>query len=234
MYFEEPFTKWQAWHDLIFLAAYKDTFVFVRGVKVDVKRGQAAVSERMLAERWKWSRGKVNRFLDVLKDVQRIEPQTMPQDKNVITLLSIVNYNKYQDGSTTDETTDRTTNETTNETTNKEVKKSRNIIEKEKYKKEKAFEGFGEDWIKLFNEWLEYKAAKKQGYKTDKSLRAMANQLYELASGDIETARKIVNQSLANNWSGLFALKTVKPSEPDHYKGDDTIGKNFVRRGFKD
>ena len=60
----------------------------------------------------------------------------------------------------------------------------------------------------------------------------MADQLYKLASGDIETARLIVNQSLANNWNGLFPLKTVKPSESDHYKGDDTIGKVFERRGI--
>lgn len=106
------------------------------------------------------------------------------------------------------------------------------VIIKEKPKKEKAFEGYSEDWIKLFNEWLEYKAAKKQGYKSEKSLRAMADQLYKLASGDIETARLIVNQSLANNWNGLFQLKTVKPSESDHYKGDDTIGKVFERRGI--
>lgn len=126
LYFEEPFTKWQAWHDLLYLTAFKDTFIFVRGIKVEIKRGQVAASERFLADRWKWSRGKVKRFFELLTDMQRI----VPQETNVTTLISIVNYCKYQDYSTTDDTTNDTTNSTTDDTTNstnnKNVKNDKN------------------------------------------------------------------------------------------------------------
>lgn len=93
LYFSDPFTRWQAWTDLILLANHKDGVIRKRGVKVIVERGQLGHSERTLAKRWKWSRGKVRRFLDELK----MEQQVIPQKTNVTTLLTIVNYNEYQD-----------------------------------------------------------------------------------------------------------------------------------------
>ena len=95
----------------------------------------------------------------------------------------------------------------------------------------KIFEGFSEEWIGLFVEWLEYKAERKNSYKGEKSMRAMANKLMKLSEGNIEIARKIVEQSIANNWQGLFGLKTdCGESKTDRYKGDKTIGTNFTYR----
>ena len=39
LYFKEPFTKWQAWMDLITLALWKDEVFFVRDIRVIGKRG---------------------------------------------------------------------------------------------------------------------------------------------------------------------------------------------------
>ena len=36
----EPFTRGQAWVDLIGLASFNDSFFYVRGNRVDVRRGQ--------------------------------------------------------------------------------------------------------------------------------------------------------------------------------------------------
>lgn len=92
LYFSEPFTRWQAWCDLLLLANHKSGMFRVRGIKVEVLRGQTGFSSVELADRWRWSRGKVNRFLDELKDEQQI----VQQKSNVTTLISIVNYDKYQ------------------------------------------------------------------------------------------------------------------------------------------
>lgn len=89
----EPFTKGQAWVDLLILANHKDNFFYKRGNKVIVKRGQVGYSTRGLADRWKWSRGKVDRFLDDLTDELQIEPQK----SNVTTIISILNYASFQD-----------------------------------------------------------------------------------------------------------------------------------------
>ena len=100
LWLSEPFTRGQAWVDLIGLANHRDGFYRSRGVKVEVKRGQCGWSEMSLAKRWRWSRGKVRRFLNELKSVQQIEQQTT----NVTSLISIINYDEYQFNSTTDGT----------------------------------------------------------------------------------------------------------------------------------
>ena len=92
MYLSEPFTRMQAWIDLLLIANRKDGFFYIRGNKVIVHRGQIGLSERTLAVRWKWSRGKVSRFLKDLENEHQIEPQK----NSVTTLISISNYDEYQ------------------------------------------------------------------------------------------------------------------------------------------
>lgn len=92
LYFSEPFTRMQAWIDLLILANFEDNFIYVRGNKVLVKRGQICKSQDNLAERWKWSRGKVIRFLDELQTEQQI----VQHKSKLTTLISVVNYNDYQ------------------------------------------------------------------------------------------------------------------------------------------
>jgi hypothetical protein len=59
LWLSEPFTRSQAWIDLILLANHRPGVIRVRGNRVDVKRGQVGWSQVALAKRWKWSRGKV-------------------------------------------------------------------------------------------------------------------------------------------------------------------------------
>lgn len=117
LYFSEPFTRMQAWIDMLIIANHKEGFFFVRGNKVIVKRGQIAYSQESLSERWKWSRWKVNKFLNDLEQ----QKQIVQQKNKVTTLISIVNYNLYQKNHTTDCTTDiqqtvQLTNTNNNET----------------------------------------------------------------------------------------------------------------------
>ena len=98
----EPFSRGQAWVDLIMLANYKDGYCRVRGARVDVKRGQTARSIKTLAARWQWSIGKVNRFLGELKNDMQIEAQKT----NLTTLITIINYDKYQSGESANDTAD--------------------------------------------------------------------------------------------------------------------------------
>ena len=98
----EPFTRAQAWIDMLLLANHKTNFIRKRGVLVEVKKGQLGWSEVALSKRWQWSRGKLRRFLNELKTVQQIEQQK----NNVTTLITIINYESYQEGSTAKRTPD--------------------------------------------------------------------------------------------------------------------------------
>lgn len=64
-----------------------------------------------------------------------------------------------------------------------------------------------QEFAPAFLDWMEYKRSRREAYKSDKSLKACYNMLVKLSNGDAETARLIVEQSMANNWKGLFPLK---------------------------
>lgn len=55
-------------------------------------------------------------------------------------------------------------------------------------------------------DWLEYKKEKKQPYK-QRGLNMLIKKLIQLSGGDVQKARKIVEQSMMCNYAGLFPLK---------------------------
>lgn len=89
----EPFSRGQAWIDLIILANHKESFFYKRGNKIVVNRGQVGRSEVELSDRWKWSRTKVRKFLEDLKKEQQIEIVK----SRITQVLTIVNYDAYQE-----------------------------------------------------------------------------------------------------------------------------------------
>jgi uncharacterized phage protein (TIGR02220 family) len=100
LWLAEPFTRGQAWIDLVGLAKFEDGSIRKRGIHMEIPRGVCSWSENELAERWQWSRGKVRRFLRELETVQQI----VQQKNNVTTCIYIVNYERYQTDGTADGT----------------------------------------------------------------------------------------------------------------------------------
>lgn len=101
----EPFTRAQAWVDLIGLAKHKPGFVRIRGIRVDLQRGQLAWSQLSLSKRWQWSRNKTRRYLNELEKHQDIEQQ----NNEVTTVITILKYDYWQSKDTTSGTTSDTT-----------------------------------------------------------------------------------------------------------------------------
>lgn len=64
-----------------------------------------------------------------------------------------------------------------------------------------------DDFKDVFSLWLEYKREKRESYKSKKSLETCYKKLLELSNNNPETARLIVEQSMASNWSGIFKLR---------------------------
>lgn len=92
---EKPFSKGQAWIDLILLAKHSDgKFLDRRGNLIDGERGHIYRSERSLAERWGWSRKKVSSFLSQLAGDNMIEMTKKRASER--TTIFIVNYNEFQ------------------------------------------------------------------------------------------------------------------------------------------
>ena len=114
MYYAEPFTRMQAWFDLLLLASRLPNVLYIRGNRVEIKPGTVAKSKEYLCGRWRWSRGKVNRYLDMLEN----EGMIVQQKSRVITCISIPKFEYYQLDGTTESTTGSTTNKTTSRKSN--------------------------------------------------------------------------------------------------------------------
>lgn len=62
----------------------------------------------------------------------------------------------------------------------------------------------------IVEDWLAFKSEKKQAYKGPKSIETFLKKLKELSGNHPDTAKKIIQTSMANNWSGIFELKNPK------------------------
>lgn len=98
----EKFTRGQAWVDLFGLAQHTKSYFMVRGIRINVERGQLAYSQLTLAKRWRWSRNKVRGYLATLEKDGDIKQQ----NNEVTTLITIVKYNLWQGNDTTNDTTE--------------------------------------------------------------------------------------------------------------------------------
>ncbi len=132
----EPFTRGQAWVDMLILANHKEDFFYVRGNRVTVQRGQLGWSQLGLSKRWSWSRGKIKRFLNELETDQQI----VQQNNFISSLITIVNYEQYQgDGQQMIQQTDsRRTADGQQTDTNKNVKNVKNEKNDKKEDKDSA------------------------------------------------------------------------------------------------
>ena len=149
---ERPFTKGQAWVDLLLLAQGVSKSREFRGKKSIAKRGYVYTSIRFLSTRWGWSRMKVYRFLEKLMIDEMIVVQGWRIDETTLctvhrdtsettndtaneTVISVVNWDLYQYSETTNKTRNgsvfRTENETTKRTHNRKYTKKDTEKEKE-------------------------------------------------------------------------------------------------------
>ena len=89
---KEPFDKRSAWIDLLLSVNHKSKKIPFENDFIEIERGQTLTSIKQLAERWSWSRHKVSDYLNQLEQDTMIV-QVRDTRK---TLVSIVNYSKYQ------------------------------------------------------------------------------------------------------------------------------------------
>lgn len=89
----EPFSRGQAWIDLLLTANHEDHKIVVDNNLMTIKRGQMLTSVRKLSERWKWSVKRTQKFLIILEEDQMLTKKSGKR----YTLLTILNYAKFQD-----------------------------------------------------------------------------------------------------------------------------------------
>ena len=109
---DEPFSKGQAWIDLLLSVNHEDKKLKVGCNIITIHAGQMWTSYVKLANRWNWSRERVYRYTKMRKMDGMISVDATPNG----TLLTIVNYGDFAYQRNTDETTNETTDKTPTET----------------------------------------------------------------------------------------------------------------------
>lgn len=194
---DKPFSRGQAWIDMILLANHEDNKFLLGNEVVSVKPGSFITSEVKLAERWGWSKTKVRSFLRLLQNDSMIVKKA-DQKKTTIT---IENYSVYQNPETikkpvknrkeTDKKPPRDTNNNDNNDNNENN-------ENNKYNDDPKLDAAIQEFITF------RKKIKKP--MTDHAVKLMLSKLNKLTS-DIDEQVEILNQSILNGWQGIYPLK---------------------------
>lgn len=95
----------KAWIDILLTANHKESKLVFDGNLLTIQRGQHLTSIRKISERWGCSRQKASKTLKMFADEHMIQIETHKRG----TLLTVVNYGKYQNKRDTERTTEFTT-----------------------------------------------------------------------------------------------------------------------------
>lgn len=102
---QKPFAQGQAWIDLLLLAYHEDVQRPYKGKLKTYHKGEIHCSLSFLADRWGWSRRRVRRFINLLENAQMVSARVSTGD----TVISLVNWGKFQGQGTARVSTDVTT-----------------------------------------------------------------------------------------------------------------------------
>ena len=195
--------KW--WLDILFTVNYKDaTKVLIRSSVYECKRGQCIMSLQNWAMRWGVSKDTARQFLRLLKNENMIDTENIIKT----TRITVCNYETYQS--------------CLHESRTKSV---RNLATNERKVKKEELIDFDNDiylvtGIKIKNgsinekikptylQYLEMRCSIKKNFKSDVALSKNYERLRTLAGKDIPTAIEILDQSIANQYQGIFKIKT--------------------------
>lgn len=121
---DKPFSKGQAWIDLLLLVNHSEKKTMIDGRLETVSVGQTITSTRKLCDRWGWSNTKVRNFLKMLEN----ESMIIVKSDSKKTVINIVNYSVYQDSDNKKATVKRQSSdsETAVKHTNKNEKNEKN------------------------------------------------------------------------------------------------------------
>ena len=232
---DKPFSKGQAWIDLIQLANYKDKQVIYKGEVITCKRGDVNLSILELSKRWGWSRTTVRRFLDFLEQ----EKMCTTECTTHRTTITLINYDKFNIPCATSDTTKCTTSVQQEYTTNKDIKE--NVKDKSFTSKKVS------DEVKTIVDYLNERAGKKFRHNTAETIKHINARLRE--GYTVEDFKTVIDTKVVE-WKGnpemekylrpetLFGLKFESYLNQEGGKTTTKDGiseelKNYMRNSYR-
>lgn len=175
------FDKRSAWIDLLMSANHREVKMLYDGKLQEIQRGQFITSIKSLAERWEWSKSTVFEFLNILA----LDGMLNKESDSKRTLITIINYDKYQIAETLDENKSKTNRKQieTNNNINNNTLSNDNVYNAQTSAPYSAhFEEFWKCYQKKNDKaraYEQYNARLKEGFSEEELLSACKNYMAE-------------------------------------------------------
>lgn len=238
----EEFSRRDAWIWLIENAAWKTSRARVKGETIELNRGELCFAQRFLAEKWGWSKSRVDRFLKILDAEGMIEVRS----KNGATanhaagqgqsIITICNYDIYQRMDGVDRGNDdphsgaTAGQQRTKEENNKQERKNISSVSKDTSdnaragKNEKSVDAFPRpDFCPpaVWNDFLINRKAKRLP-NTATAHKRMMNDLARLSDPEWPPGR-LIEFAAARGWGGIYDPRNRDTSRPSQEKPNGHI-----------
>lgn len=212
---DTPFSRGQAWIDLLLMAKHApQEFLDQTGKVISGEVGYIYRSERSLAERWGWSRKKTSYFLKILDTSGMIKLVKKRASRN--TTIFIVNYEEYQQNLPNEEPV-KNRKRTTASTSGEPVENIYNNVNNDNNNKNIYAQNFRIIW--------DHYPKKKEKAAAYKAYQARLNEGY--SEEELLKATKAYAQECKDRRTAEQYIKSPKtffgPNAPftDYLKGDE-------------
>ena len=236
------FTYWEWYSDIYVKSVFLHLLISAnhkdgswRGVPIG--KGQLVTSLDHLSHELHLSVQQIRTALNKLKSTNEITIKST----NKFSIITICKYDNYQCETTNYQQTEQQTNNnqiTNNQQTNnkqsttnnneKNIKNEKKDIlsadkpAKQKFNPDEVLKNELPEIRELMMRWIDYKKTQfGKTYKSDDSFKTFIKKLNQLSGGDFETAKAIIEQSIANTYQGIFELK--KSNQNGNNRGNNDI-----------
>lgn len=218
------------WVHLLLRANHQPTEFMWNKKMIIVKKGQFITGRKQLSLETRINESTVENILQMLENEQQIEQQKTTKFR----LITIKNWELYQSDKSDkqqkeQQSNNRVTTKEQQNNTNKNDKNKENDHNEKKKDKEGTEDFFSEysdlnneNFIKVWDEWLGF----RKEIKKPLTISAQKKQLKFLSENKSD-AIEIIEQSIRNQWQGLFELKN---QSNETFKNRSNTGSNFGTR----
>jgi len=192
------------WVYLLLNATHEACPALFKGKKITLEPGQLITGRKSISNKLSISESKVKRILIELENDHQIDRQRSNQNS----LISILNWNKYQecDQQNGQQMTSERPASDQPVTTNKNVKNVKN-------EKKDIYSELPTELHEPLKRFLEHRKKLKKPM-TDYAIELMLKKLIKLSGGDVRVSKNILEQSIERGWAGIFEIKNQASTNP--------------------
>ncbi len=222
--YKEPrrFNRSEAWIDLLLRANHKQSEIIVDFKRILVNKGEVFTSQLGLSKKWGWGIASVNRFLKLLKN----EKQIFYKAESKYTVISILNWDKYQGGAETKRKPEwkpeRKPNGNHSETYNNDKNEKKDIASK---RRDISFKE--ENYNLVLKEYQRLKGITLKGKEFDPAKQAIKTMFISQRTPEQIIACMEWLASLKEDWAMSWTINTIAKKMPEFVAGKFTKNKSW-------